>query len=80
MPPTPFSHISPEEERKNVIKGRDDMAIAIIAKRITVTIDTVKSMEQKTAADKAAEESLAFRMAKSENSTKDLLQNLKIMR
>lgn len=62
-----------------MMKGRNDRAIATIAESITVTVDTVKAMEQQEAADKAAQAELAFKMAKNDKSMQVPLQSLKIM-
>lgn len=55
MHPPPVSQISPDEERKIVIKGMNDRAIALIARNIKATIDTVKAMEQQASVNKDAQ-------------------------
>lgn len=43
MPSTSVSQISPEEESKNVTRGRNDRAIAMIVESITNAIDEEKA-------------------------------------
>lgn len=79
MPLPPVSKISPEEARKNANKERKDWAIAMVTESITFAMDTAKVMKRQAAADRATKAALETRMAKTDKSTQDLLQNLTVM-
>lgn len=61
MPPPPVSQASPVDERKNILKGSNDWAIAVINASIKTTMDIVRDMEQQMAADKAEQVELSKR-------------------